>query len=55
MLTDTGALIQFVADPKEYREISRTQICGNNWTNPALADGVVYVRDNKFISAVSLK
>lgn len=55
MLTDTGALIQFAADPKEYREISRTQVCGNNWTNPALADGVLYVRDNKFISAVSLK
>lgn len=55
MLTDTGALIQFAADPKEYREVSRTQVCGNNWTNPALADGVVYVRDNKFISAVSLK
>lgn len=55
MLTDTGALIQFAADPKEYREVSRTQICGNNWTNPALTDGVVYVRDNKFISAVSLK
>jgi len=55
MLTDTGALIQFVADPKEYHEISRTQVCGNNWTNPALADGVIYVRDNKFLSAVSLK
>lgn len=55
MLTDTGALIQFIADPKEYREISRTQVCGVNWTNPAMADGVVYVRDNKFISAISLK
>lgn len=55
MLTDTGTLIQFVADPKEYHEISRTQVCGNNWCNPAYADGVIYVRDNKFISAVSLK
>jgi outer membrane protein assembly factor BamB len=55
MLTDTGTLIQFVADPKEYHEVSRTQICGNNWCNPAYADGVIYVRDNKFISAVSLK
>lgn len=55
MLTDTGALIEFVADPKEFREIARTQVCGNNWTNPALADGVLYVRDNKFLSAVSLK
>ncbi len=55
MLTDTGALIQFTPDPKEYKEVSRTQVCGVNWTNPALADGVIYVRDNKFITAVSLK
>jgi outer membrane protein assembly factor BamB len=55
MLTDTGTLIQFIADPKEYREISRAQVCGVNWTNPALADGVLYVRDGKFLSAISLK
>lgn len=55
MLNDTGTLIQFAIDPKEYREISRAQICGNNWCNPAYADGVIYVRDNKFLSAISLK
>lgn len=44
-LTDSGTLILFAADPKECREISRVQVCGANWCNPAYVDGRLYLRD----------
>jgi outer membrane protein assembly factor BamB len=45
MLTDGGTLVLFAADPKEYREISRVQVCGANWCNPAYVDGKLFLRD----------
>ncbi len=44
-LTDHGELVLFAADSAEYRELGRAQVAAANWTNPALADGVVYLRD----------
>jgi outer membrane protein assembly factor BamB len=44
-LTDGGTLILFAADPKECREISRVQVCGANWCNPAYVDGRLFLRD----------
>ena len=44
-LTDGGQLVLFAADPKEFKEIGRAQVCGLNWCNPAYADGRLYVRD----------
>jgi outer membrane protein assembly factor BamB len=44
-LTDAGELILFSANPKEFKQISRTQVSGMNWCNPALSDGVLYLRD----------
>lgn len=44
-LTDSGTLILFAADPKEAREISRVQVCGANWCNPAYVDGKLFLRD----------
>ena len=44
-LTDSGELILFSADPSGYREHGRVQVAGSNWSNPALSDGVVYLRD----------
>ena len=43
--TDGGQLIQIAPDPKEFRELSRAQVCGVNWCNPAYADGRLYIRD----------
>ncbi len=43
--TDGGELVLISADPKEFREISRLQVCGLNWCNPAYADGRLYVSD----------
>ena len=44
-LSDSGELVLFAADPAEFREIGRAQVCGVNWCNPAYADGRLYVRD----------
>ena len=45
MLTDGGELVLFAADPNAFKEISRAQVCGLNWCNPAYADGRLYLRD----------
>ena len=44
-LTDTGTLVMFAADHKEFREVGQAQVCGANWCNPAYADGRLYLRD----------
>lgn len=54
MLNDSGQLILFAADPKEYKEISRVQVCGFNWCNPAFADGKLYLRDGKELQCVEI-
>ena len=43
--TDGGELALIAAEPKECREISRAQVCGLNWCNPAYADGKLYLRE----------
>ena len=45
MLTDGGLLVLFGADPGVCREVSRAQICGANWCNPAYLDGTLFVRE----------
>jgi len=54
LLNDTGLLILFAADEKEYRELSRVQVCGQNWCNPAYADGKLILRDAKELLCVDL-
>lgn len=44
-LTDRGLAVLFEANPAKYVEKGQTQICGQNWCNPAYADGVLHVRD----------
>ena len=44
-LTDTGELVLFEADPNRFKERGRVQVCGKTWSNPAFADGVIYLRD----------
>ena len=43
--TDGGQLVLMAADPAEFRELSRAQVCGLNWCSPAYADGRLYIRD----------
>lgn len=54
MLTDGGQFVLFAADPKAFREIARTQVCGTNWCNPAYAGGRLYVRDARELRCVEL-
>jgi outer membrane protein assembly factor BamB len=53
-LNDGGELVLFAADPKEYRELGRTQACGKTWCNPAYADGRIYLRDNRELMCLEL-
>jgi hypothetical protein len=45
ILTDGGQLVLMAADPREFREFGRAQVCAMNWCNPAYADGRLYGRD----------
>lgn len=47
MLDDEGNLMLLRPDPAGYKELSRAKVCGPTWAHPALADGRVYVRDEK--------
>jgi outer membrane protein assembly factor BamB len=47
MLEDRGDLVLVDPTPKGYRELARSKACGATWSHPALADGRLYLRDNK--------
>ena len=55
MLDDNGYLTLFEADPKEYKELARSKVCGATWAHPALVDGRLYLRDDKELVCVPLK
>jgi outer membrane protein assembly factor BamB len=54
VLADNGQLVLVAADPKAYREISRVQVCGTTWCNPAYADGKLYLRDARELKCIEL-
>ena len=54
MLTDTGELVLFAANPSEFKELGRVQVCGLNWCNPAYADGKLFLRDTRELLCVEL-
>jgi len=47
MLEEAGDLVLLSPDPKEYRELARAKVCGHSWAHPALADGRLFLRDDK--------
>jgi len=47
LLEEPGNLALFEPDPKEYRQLARAKVCGNTWVHPALANGRLFVRDDK--------
>jgi outer membrane protein assembly factor BamB len=55
MLDDNGFLTLFEADPKEYKELSRSKVCGTTWAHPALVDHHLYLRDEKELICIPLK
>jgi outer membrane protein assembly factor BamB len=54
VLTDSGELVLLAADAKEYRELGRVQICGQNWCAPACVDGKLFLRDGQELRCVPL-
>lgn len=54
LLEEEGALVLVQPDPKEYRELCRSNVCRHTWAHPALADGYLLVRDEQELLAVRL-
>jgi outer membrane protein assembly factor BamB len=54
MLEERGELVLLDPNPKEYRELARSKICGDTWAHPAVANGRLYVRDGKELMCVQL-
>jgi outer membrane protein assembly factor BamB len=55
MLDDNGYLTLLAADPKEYKELARSQVCGPTWAHPALVDGRLYLRDERELLCIPLR
>ncbi len=53
-LTDDGQLVLVEATPERYTELGRQQVCGKNWSHPALVDGRLYLRDHRQLLAFDL-
>jgi outer membrane protein assembly factor BamB len=54
MLEDSGSLVLLDPNPKEYRELARSTVCGPTWAHPALSNGRLYVRDDKEVICLQL-
>lgn len=54
LLTDVGELVLFAANPTEFKELGRVQVCGANWCHPACADGKLYLRAARELICVEL-
>jgi outer membrane protein assembly factor BamB len=53
ILDDSGTLRLVDADPREYKELASSKICGGTFSVPALAGGKLYVRDDKEVICFS--
>ncbi len=54
MLEEAGNLVLLDPNPKEYRELARSKVCGETWAHPALANGKLYIRDDKELICLQL-
>jgi outer membrane protein assembly factor BamB len=54
LVEEAGNLVLVDPNPKEYRELARTKICGNTWAHPAIANGRLFIRDNNNLVCVQL-
>jgi hypothetical protein len=41
-------------NPKEYKELARSKVCGATWAHPALSNGKLYLRDEKELICLRL-
>src|SRR5262249_17451563 len=54
VLNDSGILTLLEVDDKGAKEVARAKVCGGTLVNPALADGRLYVRDDKEVICLQL-
>jgi len=54
MLDDSGYLTLIQPDAEEYKVLARSKICGETWAHPAIANGRLFVRDNKELLCIDL-
>ncbi len=54
-LTDGGEALLLAANPERYEELGRTQVCGKTFSHPAYANGILYVRDSRELTAWKLR
>ena len=54
MLEEPGNLVLLDPNPKEYKELARAKICGKTWAHAALANGRLYIRDDRNLVCVQL-
>jgi outer membrane protein assembly factor BamB len=54
-LTDMGELVLVAAQPDQFTELSRVQVCGKNWNFPACAEGRLFVRDSRELTCYELR
>ncbi|MFL5240565.1 MAG: PQQ-binding-like beta-propeller repeat protein [Gemmataceae bacterium] len=55
MLEEGSDLVLVQPDPKLYRELARSKVCGETWAHPALSNGKLYVRDAKELICLQLE
>jgi outer membrane protein assembly factor BamB len=55
LLDDNGNLLLLDPSPQEYRELARAKVCGQTWAHPALADGKLYLRDDRELLCLQLR
>lgn len=56
ILKTDGTLVLAAASPNKYEELARTQVCENTTRAlPALAEGLLYVRDTEVLKCVDLR
>jgi len=53
--TMKGEFVLVRANPEEFQEIGRTTVIGKTRQAPALADGLVYLRDDENIVCLDLR
>jgi outer membrane protein assembly factor BamB len=54
VMEEGGTLVLVDPDPKAYRELAHSRICGHAWAHPAISDGRLYVRDEKDLICIRL-
>jgi hypothetical protein len=54
-LTDGGEALLLAANPERYEELGRFQVCGKTFSHPAYANGILFVRDSRELTAWKLR